>query len=153
MMKKTDSTSTKKDMLRFAQEEAKRQGHRWTETREQVLESLLDAAQPITAYQLMDKVAKRNDRLVQPASVYRSLEALIALGVVARVESINAFIVCQHPQEHHQHVFLVCDHCGQIDEIADCSISSKLTKDAASKGFKASRQILELHGDCKTCRP
>lgn len=41
---------------------------------------------------------------------------------------------------------------GQIDEIADQGISGQLAKGAATRGFKPNRQVLELHGDCQTCR-
>ncbi len=150
-MGKHAPSMTKKNLLHFAENEAKKRGQRWTETREQVLDSLIEAEQPLTAYQLMDKVAERHKRTMQPASVYRSLDALISLGIVAKIESLNVFTVCQHPHTPHQHVFLVCDHCGHIDEIADSGISNKLTQNAATKGFKASHQVLELHGDCRTC--
>lgn len=143
---------TTKHLLAFAEKQAKISGQRWTETRAQVYESLLHMGKPTTAYQLLEEVARRNKRSVKPASVYRSLEALISIGVVAKIESLSSFVACQHPEHNHQHVFLVCDHCGQIDEIADQGISGQLARGAATKGFKPNRQVLELHGDCQTCR-
>ena len=146
------SAQNKKHLLAFAESQAKKHGQRWTNTRTQVYEALLDFGKPISAYQLMDEVAQSNDRSIKPASVYRSLEALISMGLVAKIASLNTVVACEHPDHDHQHVFLVCDHCGQIDEISDQGISGQLAKGAASKGFKASRQVLELHGDCQTCR-
>ncbi len=140
------------DMLRFASDRAEGQGQRWTETRAQVYAALLSAGRPATAYQLVDAVAAENDRTVNATSVYRALDALIALGLIAKVESIGAFVACTHPHDAHQHVFLVCGTCGDIDEIADHGISGLLAKDAAGKGFRAQRQVLELHGDCQGCR-
>lgn len=141
-----------KHLLAFAEKQSKISGQRWTEIRAQVYESLLSIGHPASAYQLLEEVARRYKREVKPASIYRSLEALAAIGVVAKIESLNSFVACQHPEHNHQHVFLVCDHCGQIDEIADQGISGQLSKGAATKGFKASRQVLELHGDCKSCQ-
>jgi len=146
------SRETKNNLLAFAEKQSKISKQRWTKTRAQVYESMLHIAQPVTAYQLLDEVARRNNRAVQPASIYRSLEALIEIGLVAKIQSLNAFVACQHPEHDHQHVFLVCNHCGQIDEIADHGISGHLEKGAAVKGFKPSRQVLELHGDCQTCQ-
>lgn len=136
----------KKALLAFAEFRARQQGQRWTDTRVQVYEALLGAGKPVTAYQLVEQLT------VKPTSVYRALEALTGLGLIAKIESLNTFVACQHPDHDHQHVFLVCDHCGQIDEIADHGISTKIAQDAATKGFKASRQILEVHGDCQGCR-
>ena len=132
--------------MAFAEFRARQQGQRWTDTRVQVYEALLSAGKPVTAYQLVEQLA------VKPTSVYRSLDALTSLGLIAKIESLNTFIACQHPDHDHQHVFLVCDDCGQIDEIADNSISNKIAQDAATKGFKAQRQILEVHGSCQGCR-
>lgn len=143
---------TIKHLLAFAEKQSKISGQRWTETRAQVYEGLLHMAKPATAYQLLEEVSRRNKRSVKPASIYRSLEALINISVVAKIESLNSFIACKHPEHKHQHVFLVCDHCGQIDEITDQGISGQLAKGAATKGFKSNRQVLELHGDCQTCR-
>jgi Fur family transcriptional regulator, zinc uptake regulator len=144
--------SNKKALLKFAENMAEEKGHRWTDIRAQVYETLLESGQPLSAYELLEQVSKRYRRAVQPASVYRSLEALEALALIGKIQSLNAYIACRHPDHDHEHIFLVCDHCGQIDEIADHGISRQLVKDATSKGFKASRQILELHGNCKTCR-
>lgn len=141
-----------KHLLAFAEKQSQISGQRWTEIRAQVYESLLRLGRPASAYQLLEEVACRYKRAVKPASIYRSLEALASIGVVAKIESLNSFVACRHPEHSHQHVFLVCDHCGQIDEIADQGISGQLSRDAARKGFRAYRQVLELHGDCKTCQ-
>ena len=145
-------TLQKKSLIKFAEDQAELLGHRWTQTRAQVFQTLVELGKPTTAYQLLDEVSKRYNRSVKPASIYRSLDALMTIGVVAKIETANTFMVCRHPHHDHQHVFLVCDHCGQVDEIADQGISGQLQKDAESMGFKASRQVLELHGDCKRCR-
>lgn len=141
------SLSRKKTLLSFAEFRARQQGQRWTDMRAHVYGALLDATVPLTAYEIVKQLR------VKPPSVYRSVEALIELGLIAKIESLNTFIACQHPDHEHQHVFLVCDHCGNIDEIADHGISSKITTNAATKGFKASRQILEVHGECLRCLP
>lgn len=135
-----------------AQKIAQESGHRWSETRTQVYHALLMVNKPVTAYELLDIVADKYERSTKPASIYRSLDALMDLGVVAKIESANAYIVCQNPECTHQHIFLICDQCGHIDEIADHGISSQLMKDATERGFTAKRQILELHGECRTCQ-
>lgn len=137
--------------LDLAQDIARESGYRWSETRTQVYHALLMANKPVSAYELLDLVSDAYKRSTKPTSIYRSLEALMDLGIVAKIESANAYTACQNPECNHQHIFLICEQCGVIDEIADHGISHKLLRDATERGFVAKRQILELHGQCQTC--
>jgi Fur family zinc uptake transcriptional regulator len=131
---------------------AKANGQRWTEMRRAVYAHLLAQTQPITAYQILADLAKKLQKDIKPASIYRSLDALCGLGLLIKIETINAYLACRHhDHQPHQHVFLICDQCGHIDEITDITIGRQLLKTAAQKGFKASRQVIELRGDCLAC--
>ena len=111
---------TKPQLMAFAVQKAKESHQRWSETREQVFSALLDVEQPISAYDLAAKVAGMFSRQVNAMSVYRALDALCAMGLAVRVESLNAYLPCKHMEEDaHQHVVLVCDACGNADEIED----------------------------------
>lgn len=145
--------SGKRALLRFAESAALRSGQRWTAPRAEVYGLLLDRKQPLTAYQLIEALSARLKRDIKPATVYRALEALQGLGLVARIESRNAFAACRHPEVAHTHIFLVCDDCGDTAEVADHDITDRLRQDAASHGFRTHRQILELHGMCRDCQP
>jgi len=142
----------KEHLMAYAEKRAGVLKQRWTSTRAEAYDALLDHDAPITAYALLEYLSHRHGRDVKPASVYRALEALCDIGVVVKIESLNAFRACRHPQEDHQHVFLVCDSCGHTDEIADHGIGRRLTQDAATHGFETARQVLELHGWCRDCR-
>lgn len=142
----------KEHLMAYAEKRAGALKQRWTSTRAEAYDALLDHDAPITAYALLEYLSHRHGRDVKPASVYRALEALCDIGVVVKIESLNAFRACRHPQEDHQHVFLVCDSCGHTDEIADHGIGRRLTQDAATHGFETARQVLELHGWCRDCR-
>ncbi len=143
---------SKAELIAYAERQAAAQRQRWTSTRAEAYDALLDHDAPITAYALLEYLSVRHKRDIKPASVYRALEALCELGVVVKIESLNAFRACRHPREDHQHVFLVCDGCGHTDEIADHGIGKKLTSDAAEHGFRTARQVLELHGSCRDCQ-
>lgn len=127
-------------------------GHRWTDMREAVLACVLEQCKPVTAYQLIEQISKKQQKDIKPASVYRSLDALCALGFIVKIESLGAFMACTHPDHHHDHVFLVCQHCGSADELSDHSLSKRLNADASCHGFKIERQVLELQGACRACR-
>lgn len=130
---------------------ARDSGQRWTPQRSTIYTALLHASGAIGAYDLLETLAARHGLTLKPASLYRTLDALQDLGLVAKIESINAWRACHHPHDDHQHVFLVCDGCGQTDEIADHGIASQLTGSAAARGFRTRRQVLELHGSCRDC--
>lgn len=128
------------------------QGQRWTSMRADVFEVVLHSPKPISAYEVIEAVSKKTQHNVKPPSVYRSLDALRALGLVIRIESLGAYTACQHPDEDHHHVFLVCQKCGYADELADHSVGKKLSRDAAYRGFRIDKQILELQGHCEACQ-
>lgn len=139
-------------LLQVAEQISKERGHRWTEMRAAVFACVLDQDKPVTAYQLIDQLSKKQNKDIKPASVYRSLDALCELGFVVKIESLNAFMACAHPEHHHEHVFLVCRQCGAADELADHSVSKRLSADATHQGFKIEKQVLELQGSCRDCQ-
>ena len=126
-------------------------GDRLTPLRRIVLEKLREVAQPLSAYDLMAILGRDNGRRFNPTTVYRTLEFLIGVGLVTRIESRNAFIACRHPGDHHDCLFLICTDCGTAIEIADDRIASVLGEDAASIGFRPVRQVVELQGQCRSC--
>lgn len=148
---KCDCAADRPALVAYAEKRAAALKQRWTATRAEAYDALLDHDAPITAYALLEYLSQRHGRDIKPASVYRALEALCDIGVVVKIESLNAFRACRHPQDDHQHVFLVCDGCGHTDEIADHGIGARLTTQAAAHGFTTGRQVLELHGYCRDC--
>lgn len=126
-------------------------GQRWTPQRGLVYTALLQAQGPLGAYELITRLTQRHNLPLKPASLYRTLDDLAALGLVVKIESLNAWRACHHPHDDHQHVFLVCDGCGQTDEIADDGIARQLSSNAAALGFHTRRQVLELRGQCRDC--
>jgi Fur family transcriptional regulator, zinc uptake regulator len=61
-----------------------------------VLEKLTQNDQPMSAYTLLDEL--RGDGFKAPLQVYRALDKLVAQGRVHRLDSISAFVACQHPE-------------------------------------------------------
>lgn len=135
-----------------AAERARQAGQRWTTQRATVYTALLSASGAVGAYELIDRLATLHNLALKPASLYRTLDDLQTLGLVVKIESLNAWRACHHPHADHQHVFLVCDGCGNTDEIADHGIAGQLATSASHRGFATTRQVLELHGQCRNCQ-
>src|SRR5256885_11218862 len=71
--------------------------HSLTTKQQRVLDTLRQAGAPLTAYALLDQL--RDHGLTAPTQVYRALDKLAEQGVVHRLESLNAYVCCSHPDE------------------------------------------------------
>jgi Fur family transcriptional regulator, zinc uptake regulator len=116
-----------------------------------VLDKLSKADQPMSAYTLLDEL--RGDGLKAPLQVYRALDKLVAQGRVHRLDSISAFVACQHPdcQSHAATVFMICEKCGKVSEKADAAVAKVLNGIARVEGFAMERTSIEIRGACGKC--
>ena len=100
-------------------------GVQMTEMRRRVLELLWASGRPTGAYELIEAVKRRDSRPVAPPTVYRALNFLMAQGLVSRIESLNAYVPCAHPERDHDCLFFICSGCRhrsswRIRESGDC---------------------------------
>jgi Fur family transcriptional regulator, zinc uptake regulator len=116
-----------------------------------VLEKLSQTEQPKSAYTLLDEL--RGDGFKAPLQVYRALDKLVAQGRVHRLESISAFVACQHPgcESHAATVFMICEKCGKVSERADAGAAKALAAIAKVERFRVDRSSIELRGLCAGC--
>ena len=138
-------------LLEKAKTHCEARGGRFTSLREKVYCLLLQRNTAIGAYDLLDQLKESEDS-AKPATVYRSLDFLLEMGLVHKVESDNTFIACHHFDCHHPVQFLICDECGNVQEIQSTGIKEQLDKQADSKGFEVRTQTIEAHGTCAKCR-
>ena len=75
------------------------------------------------------------------------------LGLVHKLETLNAFVACNHSHGSTQGatVFMICNDCGGVAEFADASIDACLQARAADEHFQADAAIVELRGLCRRC--
>ena len=124
-----------------------------TRNQELVLSTLEDAAQPLSAYGILDRL--REHGLRAPLQVYRALDKLLEAGRVHRLESMNAFVVCCHSKQGLIHprvtAFEICDACGKVFEFHDDGIEDALLKHARHGRFKIKTTTIEVRGVCVDC--
>lgn len=126
-------------------------GLRLTPLRLSVLELVAASDKPVKAYDLLDRL--KDERAgAAPPTIYRALDFLLEHGFIHKLESINAFVSCHHPDEAHQVPFLICDECSGAVEICDERVATLLSAQAHAHGFRARSQTLEVHGICARCR-
>ncbi|TVS13573.1 MAG: transcriptional repressor [Wenzhouxiangella sp.] len=125
-------------------------GLRLTPTRRRVLELVMAADGPVKAYDLLDDL-KRERPGAAPPTIYRALDFLLENHFIHRLETLNAFVSCIHPQHQHQGQFLICEQCQTVLEIHDHDLADALTETARRHGFSAKHQVLEIYGLCQAC--
>jgi Fur family zinc uptake transcriptional regulator len=125
-------------------------GLRFTEPRQHVLEIIAGAKKPLGAYDILEKLGAYIDN-PKPPTAYRAIEFLMENDLIHRIESLNAYVLCDTDHRHNGSQFLVCDSCGTVVEAHLCHIPDDLAKQASKEGFTLSRWDAELHGLCKAC--
>lgn len=142
-------------ILERAHSHCKANGARLTQKRQRILEILLGAAAPLSAYEIAEQHLRQYQSRIAPMSVYRMLDFLRAQNLVHKLELTNKFLVCAHIACHHQHQtvqFLICDKCTRVQELAlPASTLAALCQCAADVGFHINNNHLELLGRCHDC--
>lgn len=122
-----------------------------TTKQQHVFNALEQAGAPLSAYGLLDRLRERG--FSAPMQVYRALERLIEYGLVHRLESVNAYVSCNHPGscEHGITAFAICERCGQADEFVTADLGPCLWRWARDNAFDVNRTTIELRGLCAAC--
>lgn len=136
------------------------EGERMTAPRRRVLELLLQAAEPVKAYDLLARFGE-DGTAAKPPTVYRALDFLERRGLAHRIASISAYVACAHGDgEHdrpHAAAFLICDCCGATQEIAPPTggalTSGHFAEAVAEAGYAISLTTIEGRGRCPACGP
>jgi Fur family zinc uptake transcriptional regulator len=138
-----------------ARAEAKfeQQGMRLTELRRHVLEEVASSHKAVGAYEVLERLARRDNRRLAPISVYRALDALVAAGLVHRLESRNAFFACHSAHaSHRRHIVLACGACGTVVEMAAPEVFAGIVEAADAASFRVDQALVEVIGACEPCR-
>lgn len=113
-----------------------------------VLAVLKRARHPQSAYDILSQL--RDTKIRAAVQVYRALDKLTGLGLVHRVDSLNAFRVCDCAHGKSAPGFMLCTCCGDVREFdAGKTVSSVQSK---LKDFKIETPSLELKGLCARCQ-
>lgn len=147
-----DHSRCVKGALAAAERLCEASGARLTPLRRRVLELVWHSHRPLGAYELLEMLAREGHKPAPP-TIYRALEFLLEQKLVHRIASRNAFLGCSHPGAAHAGYFLLCDACGNAEEILDSrAVARAIDKAAAQSEFDIGSQTLELLGRCRRCR-
>lgn len=116
-----------------------------------VLELLQKSKRQMSAYEILDHL--RPDGLKAPLQVYRALEKLMELQLVHKLESLNAFVSCDHDGCHASDMtaFTICKDCGDVTELGAATVADLLKQQVGESGFQISQTAIEIKGTCERC--
>lgn len=115
-----------------------------------VFRTLRQSNRPLTAYQVLDRL--RDTSVSAPTTVYRALRRLLRDGLVHRIETLNAYVICSQRNRHGTPAFAICEHCGAVIEFPDKVIDTRLKQWAEDAKFGIGSAGIEIRGECADCR-
>jgi Fur family ferric uptake transcriptional regulator len=127
----------------------RQRGYRITPQREMIVEALAHAGGHVTAEDIFDRVHDRTS-VVNIATIYRTLDLLVAIGLASRADLWDGRVVYTTFQ-HGPHVHLVCRNCGEVYN-ADSQLFEPLGEQIQSRyRFIPDLQHLSMLGLCLDC--
>ncbi len=88
---------------------------------------------------------------LNPSTVYRNLELLVAEGLVLRTNlgEDRAFYEPSHEHPHHR---VVCERCGAVAHLHDNVLGKLPARIETASGFALGESEATFFGHCPTCR-
>jgi len=137
--------------LQVARRICEERGLRFTELRAAVLQAIARASSPIGAYPLLALLQQQLGKKFAPPTIYRALEFLLGLDLIARVESRNAYMLRDHPEHPNTSVLFLCDRCDSSVTIENPGLAKLIEGDAATLKFHLGKPVIECSGTCGPC--
>jgi len=131
-------------------ESLQEKGYRLTPQRIMVVDALHSVESHISAEEIFAKL-KEKYPYANISTVYRTLELLKELGLVAEIE-IGDGIARYHAREHSKHHHLICHKCGNAIELPEADLQPLAASLLTNHKFKADVTHLAIFGLCSKCQ-
>ncbi len=126
----------------------KERGHRMTEPRRAIVEAIMATQGHLTPQGIIDRV-KGDMPGVNPSTVYRTMELLEEIGVLAH-SHLDGGAEYHHAGEQ-EHVHLVCARCGRTQSLPADDVVPLRNSIAAHTGFEPDFTHFAISGLCSEC--
>ena len=125
-------------------------GYRRGGARRAVIDLLAAQACALSALEIEEEL-RRSERKVARASVYRVLDELEQLKLVARIEVGQGISRYEPVHAHTHHHHLVCSDCGEVLPFEDEELERTIHRVARRVDFDVTGHDIVLHGSCGAC--
>jgi Fur family ferric uptake transcriptional regulator len=121
-----------------------------TPARLAVLEVLGKEQKPLDAGAIID-LLNRSRIYADQATIFRILNVFTDKGITRQInfnEGKSRYELSGRQKHHH----LICQDCGDIEDMSDCPIDSLKREIKFKHGFSVKSHSLEFFGICQKCR-
>jgi Fur family zinc uptake transcriptional regulator len=123
-----------------------------TKLRRLILDILLQAQEPVKAYDLLERAREKGHRLTA-STIYRILDYLEASGLTHRVSSLNVFLARAEGGQAHQPLIVVCPQCQKTQEVSDEILPKSIFQRLNALGQNISIGSVAIRGLCPQRAP
>ncbi len=124
--------------------------HRLTSPRINVLKIICNSKQPIKAYDILRELGNIIKK-PNPPTAYRAIDFWKKHNFIHRIESLNAYCICEANHLHSGGQFMICNDCGEVIETHLCKLPEVLKNTIQKNMFTLTNWNLEINGICKKC--
>lgn len=139
------------ERLKEAAKTLREQGQRLTPQRLELLRLLIEAREPLSAYELHARV-----RAVHPHvsldTVYRNLFMLTTSGLVGQINLQNREAARFEFQGDAHHHHAVCLSCGKTFGLELCPAEHLAASLPSDMAFRPVNHVFEVYGYCSSCQ-
>jgi Fur family ferric uptake transcriptional regulator len=129
-------------------------GQRMTAPRRTVIAAILERTEPFTSAELWAAIQAQAPEIGR-ATVFRTLDLLVRLGVVGRIHDdpqggrCHAYLACEIAHHHH----VICSRCGAVADFHEERALEALVREVEQHtAFRIEGHRLELIGRCPVCQ-
>jgi Fur family ferric uptake transcriptional regulator len=129
-------------------------GERRTEPRRAIARGLIRLGRSGASFsaETLLKRLRRSNPHIGRATVFRSIEKLVRMKVLDRIEfadGTHSFRLCESENHHHH---LACTKCHRVIELDLCLESNLIDAIGKQESFEISDHSITLFGLCRECR-
>ena len=131
--------------------ELRAKGRRLTRQRELIWETLTSEPEHhLSADDVVERVRGELPQ-VNASTIYRTLDLLVAEGLVLRTD-LGGDRAYYEPSHEHAHHHLVCERCGAVEHLHDEQLGDLRERILAGTGFVLGSGEITFFGLCARCR-